>query len=285
MAERLTRWATVPQRAYTISRTVWAVGAFILIWTAKTPNRMIWIVAPAAYLHSSNPFFELSVDQTYRSLFNDDSDSPLYWIICMECAISDKVHGHDLLQCMHGVQSNHVVCFLSLSRAFKTIQYKTTCLSLVRSRNLISDFILPQLSQMRDRVWKLTTHTWVCNSHGPQTCISYRRYSLGSWASKCRPRTLALSPRCSCCSADEWQPYAWQSDSYRLPILFLPEGPRYSMLISLIGGLQQCSCPSPVTDNIHSNQSSLDCTAACVEVFTIVLGSAELAIQQNHPCR
>ena len=52
----LTRWATVPQRAYTISRTVWAVGAFILIWTAKMPNRMIWIVAPAAYLHSSNAF-------------------------------------------------------------------------------------------------------------------------------------------------------------------------------------------------------------------------------------
>ena len=44
-----TRWARVPHRAYTISRTVCAEGAFILIWTAKIPNRMIWIVAPPAY--------------------------------------------------------------------------------------------------------------------------------------------------------------------------------------------------------------------------------------------
>ena len=32
---------------------MWAVGAFILIWTARMPKRMIWMVAPAAYLQCS----------------------------------------------------------------------------------------------------------------------------------------------------------------------------------------------------------------------------------------
>lgn len=47
--KKKTRCAAFPQRACTISRTVCAEGAFILICTARIPNRMIWIVAPPAY--------------------------------------------------------------------------------------------------------------------------------------------------------------------------------------------------------------------------------------------
>ena len=50
-----TRCAAVPQRSFTISSTVWAVGARLLIWTASTPNSRICMVAPAAYLQAGSP--------------------------------------------------------------------------------------------------------------------------------------------------------------------------------------------------------------------------------------
>lgn len=36
-------------RAFTISQIVWALGAFLLISIAITPNKSTWIVAPLAY--------------------------------------------------------------------------------------------------------------------------------------------------------------------------------------------------------------------------------------------
>ena len=51
--KRKVRWAAVPQRARTISRMVWAVGAFRLTSMARMPNSKIWTVAPLAYLDAS----------------------------------------------------------------------------------------------------------------------------------------------------------------------------------------------------------------------------------------
>ena len=50
--KRKVKWAAVPQRALTISATVWAEGATFLRLIAKTPNNKTWIVAPEAYLSS-----------------------------------------------------------------------------------------------------------------------------------------------------------------------------------------------------------------------------------------
>lgn len=49
--KRKVRWATVPHRAFTISRMVCALGAFRFTSTARIPKRRICTVAPDAYLN------------------------------------------------------------------------------------------------------------------------------------------------------------------------------------------------------------------------------------------
>jgi len=50
--KRKVMWAVLPQRALTISATVWADGATFFRLMARTPKRRTWMVAPDAYLYN-----------------------------------------------------------------------------------------------------------------------------------------------------------------------------------------------------------------------------------------
>ena len=65
----------------THSRMVWALGALRLTSTARMPNRMIWTVAPDAYLQHGEPYGGFS-DPTQLPIAVPVTSSPCWTVLC-----------------------------------------------------------------------------------------------------------------------------------------------------------------------------------------------------------